>query len=363
MARAGRGLPLRPTLVTGVIGLILLAAGAVGVSAYVSSSRVIAGLWHSFANEIAANTTQRTLRFLEPAVPTVALERQLAAEGKLDPNYRMTALAHFHAVLLANPSFTWVAYGGADGAYLASFREGAQVKETLRERTPRGTKWREMTREPDGSFKTTLDEIREYDPRTRPWYLAASKSEQGVWVEPFLFASRNQPGFIYAARDLAPDGTLRGVWAIEFEVAVLSEFLATLQLGQSGRVYVVTRSGLVVGHPKGEVTEVDNGTKQIARAARHPDPMLAGAWSELQQRGPGARGFAFGPYLALVSEFPPESGIDWRVIGVVPKLDYFGDAEHQAWLAVALGALCALVASLFGALLSSRLSEAMHQIS
>jgi hypothetical protein len=101
MASAGKGLPLRPTLVTGVIGLILLAAGAVGVSAYVSSKRVIAGLWHSYANEIAANTTQRTLRFLEPAVPTVALERQLALEGKLDPNDRMTALAHFHAVLRA----------------------------------------------------------------------------------------------------------------------------------------------------------------------------------------------------------------------------------------------------------------------
>jgi len=363
MASAGRGLPLRPTLVTGVIGLILLAAGAVGVSAYVSSSRVISGLWHSFANEIAANTTQRTLRFLEPAVPTVALERQLASEGKLDPDYRMTALGHFHAVLLANPSFTWVAWGGADGAYLASYREGAQVKETLREQTPRGTRWRELARQPDGSFKTTLDEIREYDPRVRPWYVAASKTDQGVWVEPFLFASRNQPGFIYAARDMDADGTLRGVWDIEFEVSVLSGFLSTLQLGQNGRVYVVTRSGLVVGHPKGEVTEEVNGRKEIARAATHPDPMLSGAWNELQARRPGTRGFSFGPYLALVAEFPPESGIDWRVIGVVPRLDYFGYAQHQAWLAVAIGALCALVASLFGAMLSSRVSEAMHDIS
>src|SRR5712692_3350965 len=363
MASAGKGLPLRPTLVTGVIGLILLAAGAVGLSAYVSSKRVIAGLWHSYANEIAANTTQRTLRCLEPAVPTVALEKQLALEGKLDPNYRMTALAHFHAVLLANPSFTWVAYGGADGAYLASFRNGGQVQETLREQTPRGTRWREMTRQPDGSFKTTLDEIKEYDPRTRPWYLAASKTEKGVWVEPFLFASRNQPGFIYAARDTGQEGTQRGVWAIEFEVSVLSEFLSTLQVGQSGRVYVVTRSWLVVVHPKGEVTPEENGVKQIARAANHPDPMLAGAWRELQARGPGSKGFAFGPYLALVAEFPPESGIDWRVISVAPKLDYFGDAEHQAWLAAAIGGLCALIATLFGAMLSSRVSDAMHEIS
>ena len=45
-----------------VIGLILLTAGTVGLSAYASSSRVISHLWRAFANEIAANTTQRTLR-------------------------------------------------------------------------------------------------------------------------------------------------------------------------------------------------------------------------------------------------------------------------------------------------------------
>ena len=362
MASASKGLPLRPTLVTGVIGLILLAAGAVGVSAYVSSSRVIAGLWHSFADEIAANTTQRTLRFLEPAVPAVALEQRLAAENKLDPADRLSTLAYFHAVLLSNPTFTWVSYGGADGAYLAAFREGGEVKETLREQGANGTRWRDLARQQDGSWKTLSDEAKEYDPRPRPWYTAASKSARGVWVEPFLFTSRGQPGFIYAARDLDPGGKLRGVWAVQFEVSYLSDFLKTLRLGESGRVYVVTRSGLVVGHPEGEVTEMVGGVKQIARADHHPDPMLAGAWSELQKRPADTRGFSFGRYLALVSEFPPDSGIDWRVIGVVPRLDYFGDADHQAWLAVLIGALCALAASLFGAVLSSRVSKSMNDI-
>ena len=362
MASAARGLPLRPTLVSGVIGLILMAAGAVGISAYVSSSRVVSSLWHAFGSEIAANTTQRTLRFLEPAVPAVALSQRLAAEAKLDPADRFALLAYFHAVLLSHPTFTWVAYGGADGAYLAAFRNGAEIGETLREQTPRGTRWREFVREPDGRWKTTLDELKEYDPRPRPWYLSASGSAGGVWVEPFLFASRNQPGFIYSARDPGPDGKLRGVWAIEFEVSALSDFLQTLHLGSSGRVYVVSKSGLVVGHPAGQVTEERGGVRQIARAATHPDPMLRGAWNELQERGPDTRGFSFGPYLALVAGFPPDSGIDWRVIGVVPRLDYFGDAEHQAWLALAIGAFCALVASLFGAVLSSRVSDSMNDI-
>ncbi|MGZ6142004.1 MAG: adenylate/guanylate cyclase domain-containing protein, partial [Myxococcales bacterium] len=285
-------------------------------------------------------------------------------EGKLDPNYRMATLEHFHAILIANPTFTWVSYGGADGAYIASFRASpGKIEETLREQTPRGTRWRDFERLPDGSWKTIRDSISNYDPRPRPWYVAASASDHGVWVEPFLFTSHQQPGFIYSAKDLGRDGTQRGVWAVQFEVAYLSDFLSTLRLGKSGRVYVVSRSGLVVGHPAGEVTETVNGVKQIANAANHPDPMLAGAWREMQGRAAGKREFSFGPYLAMTAEFPPESGIDWRVIGVVPKADYFAEAERQAWTAVLIGALFALVATFFGAMLSSRVSDAMHDIS
>ena len=360
---AGRGLPLRPTLVTGVIGLILLAAGAVGLSAYLSSRRVVAHLWHEFADEISANTTQHVLRYLEPAQPAVALEQRLAAEKKLQPEDRFALLQYFHAVLLANPTFTWVSYGSADGAYLSSFRNGpGDVQETLREQTPKGTRWRDFVRQPDGSWKTLRDEIREYDPRTRPWYVAASATDRGVWVEPFLFTSHQQPGFIYSAKDM--DGPkLRGVWAIQFEVAALSDFLATLKIGETGRAYIVTRSGLVVGHPAGQTTETVNGVTGIARADHHVDPMLAGAWQELQSHKPGTRGFSFGPYLAMVAELPAESGIDWRVIGVVPKLEYFGEARQQAWYAVFIGAFAALVAAFLGAILSSRISAAMGEIS
>ena len=370
MARAGKGLPLRPTLVTVVVGLILLTAGTVGYSAYRSSRRVLSDLWHAFSAEIAANATQRTLRFLEPAVPAVALEQQLAHDGVLDPlGKRMAALEYFDDVLQANPSFTWVSYGGADGTYLAVHRTAAGgLQATLREPTVADgknvTRWRDFLRGAKGGWEPWRDDTKErYDPRVRPWYFAATQNKGGAWVEPFLFASNQQPGFIYAAPDYAPDGVQRGVWAIEFEVTYVSQFLASMRVGENGRVYVVSKTGLVVGHPTGDVVETVNGVKEIARAEHHPDPMLAGAWKAMAGRPPGIHGFSFGPYLAMVADFPPESGIDWLVIGVVPKSDFFAEAERQLWLSVAVGALGALIASLLGALLLRRVSDAMRDIS
>src|ERR1041384_3971855 len=172
MARAGKGLPLRPTWVTVVVGLILLTAGTVGYSAYSSSSRVLSHLWHAFSAEIAANATQRTLRFLEPAVPAVALEEQLARDGVLEPwSKRMAALEYFEDVLLANPSFTWVSYGSADGAYIAVHRTAAVPpaaggrQAPLREPVmidgkPR-TRWRDFLRTPAGTWDAWRDDTNE----------------------------------------------------------------------------------------------------------------------------------------------------------------------------------------------------------
>ena len=74
---------------------------------------------------------------------------------------------------------------------------------------------------------------------------------------------------------------------------------------------------LSTAHVTEEVMQGIKGVPGVAHAENHPDPMLAGAWQALQSHKPGTRGFSFGPYLAMVAEFPPESGIDWRVIGGV----------------------------------------------
>ena len=79
-----RGLPLRPTLLSVVVLLILLAAGGVGALAYGSSSRIVDDLWGDLAEQLAHATTQRALRYFEPAPPYVELTRQQATSGRLD---------------------------------------------------------------------------------------------------------------------------------------------------------------------------------------------------------------------------------------------------------------------------------------
>lgn len=363
------GFGLRPTLLSVVVILLMVGVGAVGALAYTSSAEIADHLWTGFADQIAEATTQRTLRYFEPAPPYVELSRAQAKDGRLhvgpfnvedgeviEPTQ---LLDHFRAAIEANPEFTWASFGGEDGTYVAVHRdtEGA-IRGVWR--TARGdgtTHMRELVPTRDG-WELLEESEGDYDPRVRPWYRAAKEAPTGVWVEPFVFATVRQPGFMYAQSYRVGEG-VHGVFAVEYEMSDLSAFLSTIQVGEHGRVYVVTHDGEVVGHPGGETTVERDGELLIAHADDHSDSMLRTAWREIDDR---EGHFEVDELLAMSESFPDDTGIDWKVVVVAPKSDFFGNVEalrtKTLWIAVTVG----LLAVLFGVFFSHRVSNALRLI-
>ncbi len=377
-----RGLPLRPTLVSVVVLLILAGAGGVGLLAYLSSVRIVDHLWTGYADKLAEATTQRTLRYFEPAAPYVSLTQDDALDARLDlgpfneaaPPHAM--LEHFRAAIEAHPEFTWASFGSVDGTYVAVHRdpEGA-IRGVWR--TPldgERTRMRELVPDADAvqdgqRWGWRVVESRDdgdYDPRERPWYRAAVEADEaGVWVEPFVFATVRQPGFMYARAHRVetedPSQALRGVWAVEYEMSDLSAFLSELEIGNHGQVYVVTRDGEVVGHPEGETTVETDGEITIARAEGHPDEMLATAWEAVSAAGlEEPKELEAGKYLVMSQPFPEESGIDWNVLVAVPEADFFAPVREQAETTAIVAIVAALVAIFCGIFFSSRISSALR---
>ncbi len=381
--RGDRGLPLRPTLVTVVGLLIVLGAGGVGLSAYFSSRRVVDGLFRDLAQQIGSATTQRTLRYLEPAEPYARMTDRLMAAGRLSATDEDALLDHFGAAVDANPSFTWASFARIDGTYVAVQRtERGALLGTVRsqdaEATVAGgavlegegpTRWRELAPGPSG-WSVRSERRDTYDPRTRGWYTEARTGSEGRWVRPFLFFTRRQPGFMYVLPVGGSTATEDddGVLAVEYEISALSSFLSTLRVGEHGRVYLLTSDGLVVGHPDGDVTEGAGVALAIASAERHGDPMLSGAYAAMEANGGASRwlheggDFRFGESLAMVHPFPAEHGMDLSVLVVAPVDDFFGEVQRQLVLAIAIALLAALLAILAGAVFSTRISSALRLI-
>jgi adenylate cyclase len=367
-----RGIPLSG-LITGVVLVLIVATtGAVGVSGFRAARRTVDDLWRQLADNLAERTTGETLRFLDAAEPLAELSVELFEAGVLDPDRPEQLLSYLTHALEAHPEATWISWGDArDGRFYGAYRalnddDLPVVRRTVRHIvSPGRTRYIDEERGEFGWLVVSEHEGEKfYDPRTRPWFIrvADRPSGEGAWVDPYLFSQAQQPGVTYAAPVHDRDGELLGVFCVDFEMAPLSAFLSRLEVGRTGRAYLLTSAGQVIGHPEGSVVHREGDEAGFWDASEHPDTMLATAWSAWLAQGRPTEPFTVGELLAVAMPFPADSGIPWSVLMVVPADDLLGHARGQARQSAVLAVLAIGLALLLGLLLSRAVARSVTQI-
>ncbi len=345
---------------------IILPAGLIWAVGHLTAGAAVSYLWGGLSHEIAEHTVDRTLNYLETGATALDYNDAAVELGLVDLADRPAVLRYLLAGLSANPNVTWYTFASEDGAYLSAYRppEGG-TRLTWREQVDGGARYRDFLVAEDGSWTALEEKTKPYDPRTRGWYEAARASRGAVWSKPFLFAS-GPPGFILSRALPGPDGAPLGVWAIEYEMSYVSEFLGQLEIGRSGRAYLVTAAGEVIGHPLFEPTAnatecwiicEQDGKKIIAQAGTHRDPWLREAFAQVGPDGaPSSDAFAFEgeTYLLAATAFPSTTGLDWRVLIVVPESDILGSIHRNSVLTGIAAVLIAAAFLLLGYLYARR---------
>ncbi len=82
-------------------------------------------------------------------------------------------------------------------------------------------------------------EASRYDPRIRPWYRMALKSDQVVRTEPYLFSFLGASGITYAGN--LSNGT--GVLGLDITMLAMNDFLANTKLGKDSEIFLYDRYG------------------------------------------------------------------------------------------------------------------------
>lgn len=87
----------------------------------------------------------------------------------------------------------------------------------------------------------------DYDPRIRPWYIAAKKLGQGSFTEPYIDVTTG--GLVIPA--LAPiknNGQFTGVSAGDISLNYISEMLKLVNFSNTGQVFLVSKEGQILVH-------------------------------------------------------------------------------------------------------------------
>jgi HAMP domain-containing protein len=372
--------PKPPGLKATLVAAMLLTVGTTAAIVYMPlslvSKRNIDTIVGQVNQEISLSTSQEVERLFNNADSAQSLLNSSLGQNLIDLTNPKDRELFLLSVLRANPDFTWVQYGEANGDFL-----GAQ-------RTPDG-QLRFHLRDWDWTTRTTTATINNYtieadkllltdtvtekmDPPffapERPWYRSALDSpSQRVWTV-YVYRSTNTPGLDATTVLVNPKGEIWGVIGVGIELTQLSEYLQQLNSNHGGEAFIINaqheliastdmamvipNQGLDAANPHLQKLETaENPLLQIASQTLKTEAINLENVGELQR-------FSFKDpatgEIYLIS-FTPLQHLDWVVGTVIPESNYLREVNRNKRILLAVIALFTGLTAGAAVLLADRL--------
>lgn len=357
-------LPLR---VVSTVPFVLQLVGAVTVVvslSFVSSQRTVRDLSDRLSGKVADQIDEHLENYLSR--PHL-MHRSLAAaiaNGNLDSNNFEALQRQFWADVQVSESIDYIFMGTDDGQFIGvqTYPDG---RNALKFRTNATAPNREIYELDANGDRAKFLKAAPYDPRDRPWYVAARGRRRQTWSPIYTSADLGALQITPATPIYGPNGQFRGVLGTNLILSQIDRFLRTLDIGKTGKAFIFERSGNMVASSTEELPFIDRGPDQEPDR-RHlfasEDPTLRVLGESLQRRA-GNSDIRASNVLAtlqkpLLLDFEVDGDrqrawitpldnlkdLSWLVVVVVPEADFMAAIERQNQLVILLAAIAVLLA-------------------
>jgi adenylate cyclase len=276
----------------------------------------------------------------------------------------------FLALLRSHPTLSWIALGFPDEAFFGALKAGDDEIDMVEVKQDPETGIRRQrvdtyTPEPgDVIFRGRTITPSDYEATAQPWYERAVAEHGPGWSVLSNLPYRDRPAIV-TSTPIVINLDFAGVVAVVVEFERLSRFLGSVQVGKTGTVVLLDRSGHVVASAAlGALKRQRRGEMPTLETLAESHPMLASVDALL--RG-GRINLAYLPEIRQLQTIGPIDGKDyfvtfsplnfrdWVVATVIPTDDFLASVEHSATiLLIALAVLTVIVAAI-AILLANRL--------
>lgn len=321
---------------------------------------VYLGCWtyghHRLADNLAAVSVEKTGAameaeldaFFRPAVDGFSIARTWAESGIFQPKDASRSISLLLPFEKAHPQITSITTGDAGGQ---SFRIGIDDEGFVVRCIRSGGDASQSMLLLDRNGKTVREwEIpREYDPRTRQWYIDAMGQQSAApagtlaspgWTSPYIFHTSSAPG-------LSLSGVLEGPDAATFsmtfnvELERISDFSTLHVPSAGGLTFILSDTGKVVGLPADPRFASQAGRR--AFFASYPDdlpslgdlgiPSLSAVATRVPLEKTTTRVSGQGePFVLHLRPFPILNGKPMWIGILIPESDLFQEFRRQRWI-------------------------------
>jgi PAS domain S-box-containing protein len=206
-----------------------------------------------------------------------------------------------------------------------------------------------------GNRTQLVDQVPNYDPRTRPWYRVAVETGKPSWSE--IHASVTKEGLaINASYPLYnSQRKLLGVLTINRSLFQINQFLNQLEIGQEGQAFIIEKTGELVAtnEPQAQLIENTHQAKRLL-AVESKNRVIRATIQKLQQLAPLNKisqpqsfKLVINRQQKWVSILPYEqsNGLNWLIVIVIPESNFAKQIEAYLQTTFMLGFIAMVVAT------------------
>lgn len=356
---------LRSALVIPFTLQILATVGIVGYLSFKNGQEAVDYLSTQLQEQAQARIRQRLDSYLAAPSQVNQLNLEAIQLGLLKPQDQTSIRQYFWRQMQVFPELSYINIGMESGDFVGIGREdhGGLYLELMQ--TSDNYRYKRYVLDRQGQLAKQFTS-QEYRFKEEGWYKNAIGSGEPRWSEIYQWSDRPEIISISSSYPILDQNRkLVGVLGIDFVLSQISQFLKTLQLGKSGRVFVMERNGLIVASSSAEKPYwVSQGKARRLNALKSRDSLVRATAEYLKQQfsdlkkidrdqAINFRNPAGDRLLVRVQPWQDHLGLDWLIITVVPESDFMGQISENT-RNTALLCLVALVGSVISGLYSSR---------
>ncbi len=371
----------RASLVIIIPTLVALTGVAISFQWYLSTRDAVTSLASTLFREVSQQAAGQARGQVMRAVPTMELLRQLCRDERVLDDRRVLT-RRLLAVMRSHQGLTWVSFSDTEGTFTGVYRN-PEGRLQIDHSDIRGDETEHVVYDirPDGTWEVArYDQDSGYDPRERIFFERARARGERVWIDPYVFFQHNVPGITLAAPALGDGGELLGVFTVDSDLNTLSELVSEIDLSPNGQVFLFTRQGVVLGHPRADavIRTGDEDDGRLLEMTQIRDDVTRTFYEHAQgitedlcrERGglddSASRQFTMTVdetrYLASLTCFRVDQRLVWLVGAVAPETDFLHDMQRNnlVGLLISLGGVAFAV--LIGLLLSNGIARPLLRI-
>jgi two-component sensor histidine kinase len=313
--------------------LIMAIGFTVSWAVYLSGSRAaIRDAMATIIRESSERVATDALVIMDQALMAASVNAALIGRDLSSPRSPLFYQQFFLDQLALYPGIAILAAGFDDGEYVEAQRQASGAYRTAQAGLGTGGAlvFRQAKAEPGSEPELVRPN---YDPRTRPWYVAALEGTPH-WTEPYALYS-NEDQAMAAAVPIRDDlGRVRGATTATLVLANLSSALAGYREARHGVFVIVDSLGKLIASSAGAESVLDEEGAR-ARAVSHRDTLIASTALAAGLARPGdapmdmsgvSNEFAFSldgdSYLGLRKLYTDEHGLYWTILSALRESAY-----------------------------------------